>query len=168
MRRASGHHQAQKSLREHAPGEASDVRMASWCRKPASERGYSERNQPVNQVNRRDALKGVLFGAMASSLSVGLLTRSVEAAPFAFEKDLAAKADDLTEDLAEQVQFGPPRWHGPPVWHQRPRWHRPPHWRGWRWRRAQFGPPFGPPPPWRGRRWVCWWRRGRRVCGWRW
>ena len=19
----------------------------------------------------------------------------------------------------------------------------------------------------RGRRWVCWWRRGRRVCGWR-
>lgn len=20
----------------------------------------------------------------------------------------------------------------------------------------------------RRRRWVCWWRRGRRVCGWRW
>jgi hypothetical protein len=20
----------------------------------------------------------------------------------------------------------------------------------------------------RGRRWVCWWQRGRRVCGWRW
>ena len=20
----------------------------------------------------------------------------------------------------------------------------------------------------RGRRWACWWRRGRRVCGWRW
>lgn len=20
----------------------------------------------------------------------------------------------------------------------------------------------------RGRRWVCWWNRGRRVCGWRW
>lgn len=20
----------------------------------------------------------------------------------------------------------------------------------------------------RGRRWVCWWSRGRRVCGWRW
>ena len=20
----------------------------------------------------------------------------------------------------------------------------------------------------RGQRWVCWWRRGRRVCGWRW
>jgi hypothetical protein len=20
----------------------------------------------------------------------------------------------------------------------------------------------------RHRRWVCWWRRGRRVCGWRW
>lgn len=30
---------------------------------------------------------------------------------------------------------------------------------------------WGPPPPrWRRRRrrrWVCWWRRGRRVCGWR-
>jgi hypothetical protein len=23
------------------------------------------------------------------------------------------------------------------------------------------------PPP-RRRRWVCWWHRGRRVCGWRW
>jgi hypothetical protein len=22
--------------------------------------------------------------------------------------------------------------------------------------------------PRRRRRWVCWWRRGRRVCGWRW
>jgi hypothetical protein len=21
---------------------------------------------------------------------------------------------------------------------------------------------------WRRRRWVCWWSRGRRVCGWRW
>lgn len=20
----------------------------------------------------------------------------------------------------------------------------------------------------RRRRWVCWWRRGRRICGWRW
>jgi hypothetical protein len=27
----------------------------------------------------------------------------------------------------------------------------------------------GPRRGWRGRRrWVCWWRRGRRVCGWRW
>lgn len=25
-----------------------------------------------------------------------------------------------------------------------------------------------PPRRRRRRRWVCWWRRGRRVCGWRW
>lgn len=34
--------------------------------------------------------------------------------------------------------------------------------------KVQMGPP---PPGWRRRRrrrWVCWWRRGRRVCGWRW
>jgi hypothetical protein len=30
-------------------------------------------------------------------------------------------------------------------------------------------PPRRPlPPPRRRRRWVCWWHRGRRVCGWRW
>ncbi|MCK1392479.1 twin-arginine translocation signal domain-containing protein [Bradyrhizobium sp. 1] len=35
---------------------------------------------------------------------------------------------------------------------------------------AQWGPGWGPGPR-RGRRrrrWVCWWHRGRRVCGWRW
>jgi hypothetical protein len=26
----------------------------------------------------------------------------------------------------------------------------------------------GPRRRGRRRRWVCWWRRGRRVCGWRW
>jgi hypothetical protein len=30
------------------------------------------------------------------------------------------------------------------------------------------GPGWGPPPRRRRRRWVCWWHRGRRVCGWRW
>jgi hypothetical protein len=33
---------------------------------------------------------------------------------------------------------------------------------------AQWGRP--PPRHWHGprrRRWVCWWHRGRRVCGWR-
>ena len=33
-------------------------------------------------------------------------------------------------------------------------WHHP-HHGGWR---------RGP----RHRRWVCWWHRGRRICGWRW
>jgi hypothetical protein len=31
---------------------------------------------------------------------------------------------------------------------------------------AQWGPPPRRRP--RHRRWVCWWHRGRRVCGWRW
>lgn len=37
--------------------------------------------------------------------------------------------------------------------------------------KVQMGPPPPPPPGWRRRRrrrWVCWWRRGRRVCAWRW
>jgi len=44
-----------------------------------------------------------------------------------------------TDRPVEQVQWGPP---------PRPGW-GPPHRRG------------------RRRRWVCWWHRGRRVCGWR-
>lgn len=47
-------------------------------------------------------------------------------------------------DLTTQVQWGPPHHHRPPH-------HRPPHHR----------------PPRRRRRWVCWWQRGRRICGWR-
>jgi hypothetical protein len=43
-----------------------------------------------------------------------------------------------SSDLLKQVQWGP----------------------GW-------GPGWGRPPPPR-RRWVCRWRRGRRICGWRW
>lgn len=30
---------------------------------------------------------------------------------------------------------------------------------------VQWGPGWHRP---RRRRWVCWWRRGRRICGWRW
>lgn len=41
-------------------------------------------------------------------------------------------------DLLTQAQWGPP-----------------PHRRGWRRSR-------------RRQRWVCWWHRGRRLCGWRW
>jgi hypothetical protein len=41
------------------------------------------------------------------------------------------------EGLIEEVQWGTRHWHG----------------NNWRGRR--------------GRRWVCWWHRGRRVCGWR-
>jgi hypothetical protein len=40
------------------------------------------------------------------------------------------------------------QWHPP----RHPHWHRHPHPHRHRRRR---------------RRWVCWWHRGRRICGWR-
>lgn len=46
---------------------------------------------------------------------------------------------DAPSDLSTQVQ-----WHSP----HHPHWHRRRHRR-------------------RHRRWVCWWHRGRRICGWR-
>jgi hypothetical protein len=44
------------------------------------------------------------------------------------------------EGVIEEIQWGPP----------------PRHWHGNNWHGSR-----------RGRRWVCWWNRGRRVCGWR-
>ncbi len=46
---------------------------------------------------------------------------------------------DVLSDLNTQVRWGPPHHHRPG---------RRPH-------------------PRRRRRWVCWWHRGRRICGWR-
>jgi hypothetical protein len=48
-----------------------------------------------------------------------------------------ASLADAPDGLIEDVQ-----WHGN-------------NWHGNNWNRR------------RGRRWVCWWHRGRRVCGWR-
>jgi hypothetical protein len=50
-----------------------------------------------------------------------------------------ASLANAPEGLIEDVQWGPP----------------PRHWHGNNWHGR------------RGRRWVCWWNRGRRVCGWR-
>jgi hypothetical protein len=50
-----------------------------------------------------------------------------------------ASLANAPDRLIEDVQWGPP----------------PRHWHGNNWRSR------------RGRRWVCWWHRGRRVCGWR-
>ncbi len=93
----------------------------------------------MDTIDRRNALKSILGGAAAIGLGVALRPSVAEAAPIALEKDLAAKVDRPVE----QAQWGPgpgPGWGGP----------------GW-----------GGPPPRRRRRWVCWWHRGRRVCGWR-
>ena len=50
-----------------------------------------------------------------------------------------ASLANAPDALIEDVQWRPP----------------PRHWHGNNWRGR------------RGRRWVCWWHRGRRVCGWR-
>ncbi|MBR0839910.1 twin-arginine translocation signal domain-containing protein [Bradyrhizobium liaoningense] len=51
--------------------------------------------------------------------------------------------------------WGSPGWGGTPGWGASP---------GWGWGPA---PGWGRPTPVRRRRWVCWWHRGRRLCGWR-
>jgi hypothetical protein len=66
------------------------------------------------------------------------MPEAAEAMPLAISKDAAPKIEDMVEK-AQVVVVGP----GPRRRDRR------------RWRR-------------RSRRWVCWWSRGRRVCGWRW
>lgn len=63
---------------------------------------------------------------------------TAEAMPVASDLGTAGKPSNLTT----QVQWGAPP--------------RPPGW----------GRPRPLPRP-RRRRWVCWWHRGRRICGWR-
>jgi hypothetical protein len=92
----------------------------------------------MDAMDRRSALRGILCVAVAAGCSATLLPDAAEAMPLALEKDLATKMDDL-KHKAQAVVGRPP---------QRPL-ARPRH----RWRRR--------------RRWVCWWHRGRRVCGYR-
>jgi hypothetical protein len=96
----------------------------------------------MDVIDRRSALRGILCVAAAASLGATLLPDTAEAMPLALEKEFGWKADELKHE----VQMGRPPRHPadrlPPGHHRRR--HR------------------------RGRRWVCWWQRGRRVCGWRW
>ena len=95
-------------------------------------------------IDRRTLLRNILPGAVVTiagvaTIGVAIAPTAVEAMPLAAGKTIPLIADD--DDLLHEAQVvvvGPRR--GP--------WRRP-------WRR-------------RGRRWVCWWSRGRRVCGWRW
>jgi hypothetical protein len=97
----------------------------------------------MDAIDRRSALRGILCVAAAASLGVTLLPDTAEAMPLALEKDLGGKVDELKHEAQAVVVGRPPR---------RPVVRPPRH----RYRRR------------RGRRWVCWWHRGRRVCGWRW
>lgn len=92
----------------------------------------------MNAIDRRTLLRSALGGAVVVSLAITTLPRVAKTAPLALDKNLASK----TDERVEKAQMGPPPGRRPPP--------PPPHWRR------------------RRRRWVCWWRRGRRVCGWRW
>jgi hypothetical protein len=104
----------------------------------ASQKNGSE---PMNVIDRRSALRGIFYVAAAASLGATLLPDTAEAMPFALEKDLAGKVDELKHEA--QVGRPPPRPDD-----RLPHGHRRRHHR-------------------RRRRWECWWRRGRRVCGYR-
>jgi hypothetical protein len=102
-------------------------------------------------IDRRSMLKG-LGGAAIASVGLALMPNVAESMPLSIgTAGVVVKTED---DLVEKAQWRRAGWHrGGWGWH-RAGWRRG----GWAWRRGGWG----------HRRWVCRWRRGRRVCGWRW
>jgi len=94
----------------------------------------------MEAIDRRSALRGMLCVVVATGCSTALLPTDATALPLAHSKEAAAAAS--AHDLKHPVQavVGRPRPRPVPVRHRRRR----------------------------RRRWVCHWRRGRRICGWRW
>lgn len=102
----------------------------------------------MTDMSRRTLLANILPGAVAvagaATVGLSLTSRAASAMPAGMPKLDPAKLDDLVEK-AQVVIVHPPH---------RPHPHRP--------------HPHRPPPRHRHkRRWVCWWERGRQVCGWR-
>ena len=95
----------------------------------------------MDAIDRRSVLRTLVGGAVTVGLGTSLLPDMAEATPLAMQKDPGRNAGDFVQE-AQADSRRPGR---PP--------HRPPHWHRHHRRR---------------RRWVCWWRRGRRHCGWRW
>jgi hypothetical protein len=97
----------------------------------------------MDAIDRRSALQILACGVVAAGLGTSLLPEMAEATPLAMQKDPGKNTGDFRQEAQADVRRPP---------------HRPPSHR--------------PPPPHRHRRrrrrWVCWWHRGRRVCGWRW
>ena len=81
--------------------------------------------------------RAMVRGILCGAAVVGVGFALRPGAPEAMPID--AGLAKAAEGSIEDVQWGPP----------------PRHWHGNNWRGR------------RGRRWVCWWHRGRRVCGWR-
>ena len=67
----------------------------------------------MTHMSRREALRIVMFGAMAGGVTASLLPQVIEAAPIALDKNLLARA----APRPEEVQWGPP----PPRWRRRRR-----------------------------------------------
>jgi len=96
-------------------------------------------------MNRRELIQKALAGAAVVAVGVTVMPHSIKAAPLSVGKTLPS---DATDEFVHEVWNG--RWRG----HYRRRWRRGRRWNRRSWRRR--------------RRWACWWRRGIRVCDWRW
>lgn len=110
----------------------------------------------MDAIERRSVLRGILCLTATAGFAASSLPTIVEAMPLAPQKDIGSKepgSKDLgskSDGLTVQVQAVPGRPVRPPI-------ARPPRRPVARPRRR----------PIHRRRWVCWWHRGRRVCGWR-
>jgi hypothetical protein len=91
----------------------------------------------MSQLNRRAMIRGILCGSAAAGVGLAFPPVAAEAMPI--DSGLANVPNGLIAD----VQWSTQHWRHGNSWH------------GNNWNRR------------RGRRWVCWWNRGRRVCGWR-
>src|SRR5262245_40331762 len=100
----------------------------------------------MDALDRRTALRMLVGGVAAVGLGASVLPHSIEAMPLAAQKDLQKDLDTATaNDPRPDVHTVQGR--GRPDFDDRDRRRRRRH---------------------RHRRKVCWWRRGRRVCEWRW
>ena len=104
----------------------------------------------MDAIDRRDALRILVAGAVAAGFGISSLYETAEATPLAVQKDPGKSTGDFKQEAQADATRRPGRPPNRPPVHRPP----PPH----RHRRHRH----------RRRRWVCWWERGRRRCGWRW
>ncbi len=100
----------------------------------------------MSAIHRREMLRVMLGGAVVVTTGLAMLPVASESAPLTMSKSLPAPTENLIEEAVVVVRRRR-HWVGPRR-----------HW-------------VGPRRHWvvhRRRRWVCWWHRGRRICGWRW